>query len=255
MISTFLQGGLGNYLFQISTAISLGQDVGSEVYFNPYNSIKVHRNILDYQDNILRNVQFQNNIIIDKIYKETDFSYNQLPLEKNLYLLGYFQSENYFNHNRDLILNLFEPSIEIKNYILNKYPSLNDENSCSIHIRRGDYVNLKDHHPVTSLSYYQTAINTMNINTKYFIFSDDIEWCKQNFIGENYIFVENEEDYISLYMISLCKDNINANSTFSWWGSWLNKNDNKKVIFPSLWFGEKKKLITKDIYPEKCCVI
>jgi hypothetical protein len=95
----------------------------------------------------------------------------------------------------------------------------------------------------------------MNINTKYFIFSDDIEWCKQNFIGENYIFVENEEDYISLYMISLCKDNINANSTFSWWGSWLNKNDNKKVIFPSLWFGEKKKLITKDIYPEKCCVI
>ena len=82
----------------------------------------------------------------------------------------------------------------------------------------------------------------------FIIFSDDIKWCKNNFIGDKFTFIEGEKDYIDLWLMSLCNHNIIANSSFSWWGAWLNQNPNKKVIAPINWFGPEKKLNPKDIY-------
>ena len=89
----------------------------------------------------------------------------------------------------------------------------------------------------------------------YLIFSNDIEWCKKNFIGNQFIFIEGEKDYIDLWLMSLCKNNIIANSSFSWWGAWLNTNSDKKVITPKNWFGPAINHSTQDLIPEKWFMI
>ena len=85
------------------------------------------------------------------------------------------------------------------------------------------------------MDWYNSAMNIVNAE-KYIIFSDDIEYSKQNFLGDKFIFVE-DKDYIELFLMSMCKHNIISSSSFSWWGAWLNKNENMKVIAPMKWFG------------------
>jgi hypothetical protein len=118
-----------------------------------------------------------------------------------------------------------------------------------IHIRRGDYLRFPDHHPILPIEYYKTAIDYFKADNV-FVFSDDIDWCKSNIIGDNIIYIENEKDYIEMYLMSLCENNIISNSSFSWWGAWLNENKNKKVIGPKLWFGNAIQFISDDIIPE-----
>ena len=101
---------------------------------------------------------------------------------------------------------------------------------------------------LSTLEYYKQALSKLPDINKVLIFSDDIEWCKQNFIGDRFIFIQ-EEDYISLYLMSLCDYNIIANSSFSWWGAWLNQNPNKVVIAPKLWFGLKSNHNINDLIP------
>ena len=131
-----------------------------------------------------------------------------------------------------------------------KYPFLLN-NTVSIHVRRGDYVHLPNHYPIQSVEYYQRAyeiIGDKNINVV--IVSDDISWCKENLSFNNTHFIENETNITDLYIMSLCKHNIMSNSTFSWWGAWLNNNPNKKVIQPSNWFGPSLPLSPDEIYCE-----
>lgn len=82
------------------------------------------------------------------------------------------------------------------------------------------------------------------------VFSDDIDWCKNNLKYDKMYFVQNEPDYIDLYLTSRCKKNIIANSTFSWWAGWLNKDKQKKVVCPVVWFGASGPQDTQDLYPE-----
>ena len=177
------------------------------------------------------------------------FGYSELPLSDNVLLSGYFQTEKYFKHRRDEIIELFRPTEEQLTYIWGKYGNL--KNTCSIHVRRGDYVKQPGNHPVCSPQYYQEAIQRMSSDTNFLIFSDDTPFCKQIFIGDSFIFIENELDYIDMYIMSMCTNNIIANSTFSWWGAWLNNNKNKVVISPSVWFGVDKPLNTNDIIPQE----
>ena len=84
---------------------------------------------------------------------------------------------------------------------------------------------------------------------KFLVFSDDIEWCKQVF-DDDFNFIEGEEDYVDLLLMARCKHNIIANSSFSWWGAWLNRNNNKRVIAPKKWFGSVANLDSKDLLPK-----
>jgi hypothetical protein len=130
-----------------------------------------------------------------------------------------------------------------------KYPNVNFENSCSLHVRRGDYLKYPNIHPTCDVSYYEKSISLVD-SENILIFSDDINWCKNNLLikNKNIFFIEGNQDYIDLWLMSLCKNNIMANSTFSWWGAWLNKNKNKLVIGPKKWFGESLHHNTDDLY-------
>jgi hypothetical protein len=93
-------------------------------------------------------------------------------------------------------------------------------------------------------------MENFNEVTTFIVFSDDEKWIKENIKGKNIIYIQRNHDYIDLYLMSQCNHNIIANSTFSWWGAWLNNNQNKKVVAPTKWFGVNKKLDTKDLIPE-----
>jgi hypothetical protein len=252
MITCFLQGGLGNQLFQIATTTALALRNNDFACFD----IDGHRiglqgrNASNYKTNIYRNL-LDHKLDTDIIFNQNGHHYEEIPYQENLKLIGYFQSEKYFEDYKEYILKLFEPTEEILQYINEKYGDILNKNTCSINVRHGDYLRFPNHHPICSMEYYETAISHFN-GTTFLVFSDNINWCKNNFIGDNFIFIEGEKDYVDLYLISMCKNNIIANSSFSWWGSWLNKNENKKIIAPSVWFGHAlSNLNTNDTYTDK----
>ena len=236
--------GLGNLMFTLATgvAVSLKNNKGYiSTIPNGFNK---------YSDNILRNIEVTT-INPSHIYNEISFTYNEIP---NVSAIdGYFQSEKYFVNYKEQIYKLFSPIAKIQEYINNKYGDILN-NSVGIHVRRGDYLNYPDIHPACSMEYYNKALKRFKNRENFIVFSDDIKWCKNNF-DKNFHFVEYEKDYMDLYIMSQCTDNIIANSSFSWWAAWLNKNPDKKIIAPKLWFGKDKQLSTKDLIPANWLVI
>jgi len=162
--------------------------------------------------------------------------FNTIPDQSNL--MGYFQSEKYFSHIKSDILKDFEFHDHIQeraNIFLDEYKK---NTKVSIHFRRTDYIKNSHVHALPSPEYYSNAMNMFE-NATFFVFSDDVEWCKQQtFVkNKNVVFPDIENDYIDFCIMSMCDHNIIANSSYSWWASYLNKNSNKKVIAPSKWFG------------------
>jgi hypothetical protein len=258
IVSCKLMGGLGNMLFQIASTYSLSLRDNKKMICDVSDVQMPHKPYTFYTDNILRNVTFSNSLPVLDHIREVGFHYTPLQkVTKNVKLFGYFQSEKYFVENRHEILELFKIDERTKHYLLQKYDEIINQNTCSIHIRRGDYVRLSAFHPIQTIDYYKQAIQIVGEENHFLIFSDDINWCKENlsFI-KNKTFIDGNEDFQDLYLMSMCKNNIIANSSFSWWGAWLNLNEDKKVVSPKMWFGEKNKhLNTKDIYCEKWITI
>ena len=260
-ITTNHMGGICNVLFKLSAAISLAKDNGVEYIFSneflrpistecPKAGFDPDYSI--YKDNLLRNVSFIEKLPFSyRVHRELSFNYTEINYNvgENLLLEGYFQSEKYFSNNKDYIINLFEPTESIKQIILERLPNV--QNSISIHIRRGDYLLNPSYHPQQSLEYYTSAINLLGINRNYLIFSDDLNGVKGMFdFLPNKQFVSFSKDYLELYSMSMCEHNIICNSTFGWWGAYLNKNKNKKIIGPSNWFGPSAThLNSSDILP------
>jgi hypothetical protein len=260
LVSVKLKGGLGNYLFQISCAFDYSIKYNKNLIIDDKNAYEVHKKIETYKNNIFQNLKFEHlsNEDIDCIYEEKDFTYNEIPqTDKNLLLDGYFQSEKYFEENKNKIKSLFECEKELKILLFKKFSFITNEKTCSIHVRRGDYLKLSDHHPSQSLQYYEAAIENFDKERLFVVFSDDIEWCKNEFkkIDKKFIFMEKNTDYEDLYLMSFCNDNIICNSTFSWWGAWLNNNNNKKIIAPNKWFGPRILFDTKDLIPKNWMII
>jgi hypothetical protein len=167
-----------------------------------------------------------------------------LSLKASAYYDGYWQSEEYFKDIRGDVLKAFTfPSFDEKNKAYAEV--ILNSNSLSIHVRRGDFINHPLYKDICTLQYYQNAIKRISALTKIdhvFIFSNDIQWCKDNMsaylrgIITTYIdWNKGAQSYNDIHLMSLCKHNIIANSSFSWWGAWLNKNPNKVVISPQTW--------------------
>lgn len=187
-------------------------------------------------------------------YAEPDFTYqeNTEEIYPSTDLHGYFQSEKYFKNIKDKIYNEFkfkkETEEECLSYI-RSISSLKDGQTVPIvgvHVRRQDYLGLPNHHPVSSLDYYSKAKEQFP-DCKFVVVSDDREWCQEN-MGMD-VFTGSTA-FADMCFLSMCDHNIIANSSFSWWGAWLNSNPNKKVVAPNQWFGPAKKLNTKDLIPE-----
>lgn len=258
IISTRLMGGLGNMLFQISTAFAISLRDKKEFICDISDMMAPHKSYHYYQNNIFRKIKFSNDIGDYSLIGEKSFNYNEIPSHNgNIKLNGYFQSEKYFVNFRREILSLFEIDRDTEEYINEKYQEVLNKSTCSIHVRRGDYVHLPNHHPTQNIDYYKEAVKIIGNEKTYLIFSDDIDWCRSNFNFINdKIFITNNTDFQDLYLMSKCDHNIIANSTFSWWGAWMNENINKKVVTPKIWFGNfYSNFDTSDLYFEDNIII
>ena len=240
-------GRLGNQLFQIAATIATAKKNNVEAIFPKWFCRYTNKDFSLFFEN---RIGQEYSINANNIYEEPSFNYNPIPYNKGLCLRGYYQSEKYFEDYKDLIRFYFKPKKSIINTLKEKYKNYLKGNTCCVHIRRGDYVNNIFHY-VCDLHYYNTAMNRMkemsNIDS-FLIFSDDIEWCKLNFIGDNFNFIENNIDIEDLFIMSLCNNHIISNSSFSWWGSWLCENEKKIIIAPNRWFSEKSTTDYRDVY-------
>ena len=235
-------GRIGNQLFQIASTIGIAIENGHDFIFNDSQIFNYLPKLKKYT-----NSEFNN---INNTYYESDFCYENVSINKteNLFLHGYFQSYKYFEKNKQIILDL----LQIENFLFeSSCKNIDFSNSCSIHIRRGDYVKIAqtnplNPHPLQSINYYREAINITEAD-KYFVFSDDINWCKENLKDKRLVFIDYPEknlnyfpaDLCELQLMSLCSDNIIANSSFSWWAAYFNYNENKKVVAPKTWFSDE----------------
>jgi len=181
------------------------------------------------------------NYIIEKNINKFNKTY--LELKGDYYFEGYFQSYKYFQQYNDEIRKIFAFPKIVDKENLEILKKIKNTNSISLHIRRGDYLTKNSQLNVLTMDYYKNAIQYILKNAKkpvFFIFSDDIKWCKKefDFLNEKYFIDWNKKNksFIDMQLISLCKHNIIANSSFSWWSAWLNKNPNKIVVCPKFWF-------------------
>ncbi len=263
MITVNLKGGLGNQFFQYATGryLSLKNNRKLSLNIEFYENTPSNNTLRNYQlslFNIDKKVDIRRiSSIIFKIIQKLksrliseglQFSIADIQSKMFLpvYLNGYFQKEKYFKDIRELLLNEFVLTKELGDEAKKIKEVIEKNEAVCIGIRRGDYLlpnNLKIY-GVCSLDYYQEAIKyirTRVVKPLIFVFSDDTEWGKKEFISKDIIFIDNTtiKDYEQMYLMSLCKHNVIANSTFYWWGAWLNKNPNKIVIAPKQWLVNK----------------
>ncbi|MBA3816486.1 MAG: alpha-1,2-fucosyltransferase, partial [Parachlamydiaceae bacterium] len=257
-ITCDLMGQLGNQFFQIATATSLAWDCGATAVFPSLITEKQFNIPLNYSKIFYHLNTNQPNLPIDHTHIESKFFYTPIPIRPNMLIRGWFQSEKYFRHHKHEIMSLFAPHSEIIDYLHEKYEHiLLQENTVSIHLRSYD-IEDPQHlvYEKCGIDYFMRAINIFPEDSLYVVFSNDIEWCKNNFtnIAREFIFIEGEAHYHDLYLMSMCKHNIICNSSFSWWGAYLNNNPDKIVVAPAKWFNplyEAKDNSTKDLIPEE----
>ncbi len=284
MVIVQLLGGIGNQMFQYAAARRLAFINNAELKlditsFKNYKLRKYNLGCFNIVENFATRKEiylyrgFRNRKGFGRIYRVLDriipyhkrryiierhFHYDPdiSRISGNVYLEGYWQNEKYFEDIKDLIREEFKIKHKIKKENEEIKKIITSNNSVSIHIRRGDYVQdptTSKYHGICSLGYYYDAMSKiadMAEKPYFFVFSDEIEWAKNNLKSSHpIIFVENNKDYEDLRLLSLCKNHIIANSSFSWWGAWLSKNRNKIVFAPKIWFAGAD-LNTDDFIPK-----
>ena len=262
MIIIKIKGGLGNQLFQyaVGRALALHHRLPLKLDLTIFKTYKLHRYLLDQfaiqadiatEDEIIK-LKGRNNVLFSALrkaglvkrksyLKEKRSSYFDASVFKNddVYLDGYWQNELYFSDIREELLRDLTSISSMSELGVVYMEGIKKSNSVSLHVRRGNYLNLKNFN-VLDINYYMKAVEYMRKNVEkptFYIFSDDLEWCK-NSLGflDNCIFVDSTKTEIDdLKLMSFCKHNIIANSSFSWWGAWLNQNCKKTVIAPKGW--------------------
>ena len=236
-----LMGGLGNQLFQISHALCQGFKNKVDCFFLKESWTPGEGNQTSfYVDNIFRNINFIDSydrdlhIVNEATWNSPDVN---VPPNTSISFEGYFQSsKNFFGYDNE-IKKIFEPSSIFLEKIKIIYPNILNEKTVSIHVRRGDYLMLSDVLPVLDISYFIHCLESVKDFEMVYVFSNDKTWAKENFKSEKFTIVDKLQDYEELWLMSLCKINIISNSSFSWWGSFLNTNKEKRVFSPDLWFG------------------
>jgi hypothetical protein len=270
-----INGGIGNQLFQVASGYGIAEKLGMFpiiTYTNVRQMYNHNKSLNEFTHGVFYNIP---SIPYDKLvaYKPEDvvvysemngencFVYNPNVVrdaKKHHLLFGYFQCEKYFIHMKRVIIDLFAMTPETRSMILEKYPKVSS--SYFIHIRRGDYVD-NDAYMIDYDTYFTRAIKQVldvEPDAHFFVVSNDIGYCKSYTIldkipNKTYL----EDDTLStmdtLYFMSLCNNGgICSNSTYSWWGSYLNPNPKKRVFFPSKWM---KNFTKVDIYYENTIVV
>ena len=276
MVKTKLLGGLGNQMFQYAIAKNLSLRNKTKLYLDlssllsrgeavGYTFRDFELDIFDIKYSIENKkpktliTRLKSKIRPLKVVRERDHTFHPevLMLRGNIYLDGHWQNENYFTDIKTNILEDFSFKIPPDPSNEELLRQIMGVNSVSVHFRRGDYVtnpNANDYHGICSDEYYITALNIIQRevpNPHFFVFSDDIEAIKSSFtFNTDVTYVDNnpgKKSYEDMRLMAACQHNIIANSSFSWWGAWLNRNPQKKVIAPKNWF----KQLESDIVPKE----
>lgn len=239
-----LWAGMGNQMFMVAATIGYAKK-HSIPYWIPRQTIAPHVWPAHFSQFPPPPKIFANRYV----YKEPSHEYREIPKHDNIILEGYFQTEKYFKDARAEVLSGFQiPYQKLEGFV-------------SIHVRRGDYLRYPDKHPVVTEEYLMEAIKycVERGYNSFIVCSDDLKWCREKLRSTDNIqftFSQNNDHYSDLALMSCCEHNICSNSSFSWWGYWLNQNPSKIGIFPSVWFGPgNSHLSTIDIYPENCVII
>jgi hypothetical protein len=275
MIIVKIEGGIGNQLFQYALgknlAIKNNTDLKLDLnYFRKSSFRKFELNNFNIEAKEITSskikfiiwanskkifFRFIYNLFFKKpiIYKEKNFHFNNevFKMKNGTYLEGFWQSERYFIDIKDHILdlfqndNLFDSKFEI---VINE---ISRSEAVALHVRRGDYLTNKNHVSL-DLDYYQKAINFLisNLNNPtFYIFSDDLKWCELNLsLNAPFKYIYGNSAWEDLKLMSYCNHFIIANSTFSWWGAYLGRKPNKKVIYPRIWFPKTNTKKTDDLF-------
>lgn len=293
MVIVKISGGLGNQLFQYSFGralsirldVVLKLDIQTQHSFSGFTSraLGLSSYNLDFstaEESEIAKFRHFNSGILSRIERKLTLNVpwlnkhyvveNQnihnkdlLNYSDNCYYDGYWQSEKYFKDYEDLIRKELSMKVSLDHKNRESLNEIESTDSISIHIRRGDYLSVKAHRKLfakCNLDYYYKAIKIMDSkysNPIYFVFSDDIEWASAHLKGDRFRYIDfnAKNPGYDLHLMSHCKSNIIANSTFSWWGAWLNDNQEKKVISPATWYNGSLNKSMKDLIPTKWIVI
>lgn len=238
MLTVKLQGGLGNQLFQLAAGECFSKQNKKTFYISSFESPKTIHSNENYFNSIFKNwksffhkdvnskLLIENSTMSPELWDKRIIKYNSVVIQ------GYFQNYKYI----EPIYDQFVSRLSFNEGILLKYPDIH--NSIFVHIRGGDYVNSK-FHELDMKKYYEDAFSLF-AEEKFSIFTNDRKYASQFLNDIEYEYI-NETDIDSLYLMSKCKGGICANSSFSWWGAYLNKK--RKLIMPSRWYNDEKMYI------------
>ncbi len=279
-VNISITGGLGNQMFQVAACLGYawkhklqpiflkGEWQGMETHPGTHwNSFLVR--LKEYLvDSLPRNIM---NYHLPHWNSTSVPSPAELSNFHCIRLNGYFQSEKHFKDYRSEILQLFKPEDHVTSKLNQRYHHINPNDSGILHIRRGDLVGLEHIHPIMPVSYYKEAIQLLESKAgkrlKWYIISEkkDQTWIKNQELFKDFTLIDNQEnldpdpeirgperseDYEDLCTMWYFKYLIIANSTFSWWGAWLNQHPDKTVVCPKNWFGPAGPQPFDSIYPE-----
>lgn len=249
-------GRLGNQMFQYASLRGIAANRGYDFGIPPSNFKNVWTDHQLFEVFELPHLPKNNIKFLDRghapVAREVSFTFdpfifNQCPNE--ISILGYYQTEKYFEKIRDSI----KEDFTFRSHILEPCKEMISdlEKPISLHIRRTDYLTDKNH-TTLDLEYYEEALKQFDEDRTVIVFSDDPEWCNQQelFSGDRFLISENDDNAIDICLMSLCSAHIIANSSFSWWGAWLANTE--KVIAPIKWFGPgNENKSTEDLIPER----
>jgi hypothetical protein len=279
MIIVRLQGGLGNQLFQYAAGKALAHRLNKPFKLETITSLqkdkkrsialqglqgdfalaspKEVKEFLTFPSLYRHNTAFFSRFGRN-IYKEPHFHFdkNFSCLKDPVFLDGFWQSPFYFQDIESTIRKDFTVKPELVSKVLEKGKELEQRSSVAVHVRRGDFTNkaATSYHGILSAFYYEKAIGLIkekDPSACIYFFSDDIEWVKQNLaVDKNVQFISSFENSAieDFYLMTKCRHNIVANSSFSWWPAWLNSNPDKMVIAPKKWFVDTT-INTNDLIP------
>ena len=275
MISCSLSGGLGNQLFQIFTIVAFSIKLCRKCVFLYEDFTRGCTIRPTYWNTFLKPIKYMAtlpySISSPTIMKEKHFHYEDMDFAKMrekeyVNLVGYFQSYKYFDEYRETLFKLIRLE-DTRTKVIKMYACLNAygekyeqfDEMISMHFRIGDFIKYPDTHPILSYDYYYNSLLFINNNANvlYFCEDDNIEQVNSCIARLQKEFPETMfqrapeilEDWQQLILMSCCKYNIIANSTFSWFGAYFNVFPDKVVCYPSIWFGKRVGHITKDLFP------
>lgn len=258
MITTYLQGGLGNQIFQIVAAqnLALNNKDLAAFNFNESHTPLQGEQASKYKNTIFNNFTHKEDIVIENVFTQKGHAFEHITYKKNLQLQGFFQSEKFFSENKEIIVDMILKGIKSENEKWEKvidFISNCEKPLVSVHVRRGDYLNLPHIHTPCSLEYYKDALSFIKEKIGDFkpvFISDDKNWCIETFKDLDCLISPFNDEIEDLILMINCKHNIIANSSFSWWGAYLNQNPNKIIVGPKKWFGPAGPQDQQDTIPE-----